>query len=291
MEICISSASIWFRVTAVAVALYAVVTFLLFFRGIRLRFRSILHNRKKLTHYNPILGVPEDSNSSPLLNKSNNNVPAQKISQVKILHVNDTKDSGVQVLRVYTYQSLVDATENFLSVRCMYSDGLGQVFIGQMVGTSQVVVIRRLKGYTHQSVQGYVDEALLLSQVDHPNLAKLIGYCAEQLGRFLVYEYVPGISLKDRLHGNLTCLDWNTRMKIVLGIARALEYLQNTMKPPILHCFIGLSDIWLDGEYTPKLCGFGVIRMYPSRYDVNCPYDMNRTYAYGMNDYHLTPVN
>ncbi|KAK9757436.1 hypothetical protein RND81_01G162700 [Saponaria officinalis] len=77
-------------------------------------------------------------------------------------------------------------------------------------------------------------------------------------------------------------------MKIVLGIARALEYLQNTMKPPILHCFIGLSDIWLDGEYTPKLCGFGVIRMYPSRYDVNCPYDMNRTYAYGMNDYHLT---
>ncbi|KAK9757438.1 hypothetical protein RND81_01G162800 [Saponaria officinalis] len=169
----------------------------------------------------------------------------------------------------------------------MYSDGLGQVFIGQMVGTLEVVVIRRLKEYTHQSVKGFVDEALLLSQVTHPNLSKLIGYCAEQLNRLLVYEYVPGISLKDRLHGNFTCLDWNTRMKIVLGIARALEYLQNTMKPPILHCFIGLSDIWLDGECSPKLSGFGVIRMYPSRYDVNCPYDMNRAYAYGLTDYHL----
>lgn len=42
---------------------------------------------------------------------------------------------------------------------------------------------------------------MTLSHADHPNLVKLIGYCAEGDQRLLVYEYMPLGSLDKHLHG------------------------------------------------------------------------------------------
>ena len=42
---------------------------------------------------------------------------------------------------------------------------------------------------------------LTLSLADHPNLVKLIGFCAEGEQRLLVYEYMSLGSLENRLHG------------------------------------------------------------------------------------------
>lgn len=46
-------------------------------------------------------------------------------------------------------------------------------------------------------------EVLTLSLADHPNLVKLIGFCAEGDQRLLVYEYMPLGSLENHLHGTL----------------------------------------------------------------------------------------
>lgn len=42
---------------------------------------------------------------------------------------------------------------------------------------------------------------MTLGSADHPNLVKLIGYCAEGDQRLLVYEYMPLGSLDKHLHG------------------------------------------------------------------------------------------
>ena len=59
-------------------------------------------------------------------------------------------------------------------------------------------------------------------------------------------------------------LDWKMRIKVALGIAKALNYLQNIMEPPILDCYIEPSNIWLDKDGTPKLSSFGIASMFPS---------------------------
>lgn len=41
----------------------------------------------------------------------------------------------------------------------------------------------------------------MLSLLCHPNLVKMIGYCAEGDQRLLVYEYMPLGSLDSHLHG------------------------------------------------------------------------------------------
>jgi len=63
------------------------------------------------------------------------------------------------------------------------------------------VAVKQLDPYGHQGIREFVVEVLTLSLADHPNLVKLIGFCAEGEQRLLVYEYMPLGSLENRLHG------------------------------------------------------------------------------------------
>lgn len=67
-----------------------------------------------------------------------------------------------------------------------------------------------------------------ISRLRHPNIVPLTGYCVEHGQRLLVYEYIGNGTLHDILHfsddGTSKKLTWNTRVRIALGTARALEY-------------------------------------------------------------------
>lgn len=66
-----------------------------------------------------------------------------------------------------------------------------------------------------------------ISRLRHPNIVPLAGYCTEHGQRLLVYEYIANGTLHDILHfsdGMSKKLTWNTRVRIALGTARALEY-------------------------------------------------------------------
>ena len=52
---------------------------------------------------------------------------------------------------------------------------------------------------------------MTLSLADHPNLVKLIGFCAEGDQRLLVYEYMPLGSLENHLHGMQVSLALHSR--------------------------------------------------------------------------------
>lgn len=79
-------------------------------------------------------------------------------------------------------------------------------------------------------------EVNVLGVVEHPNLVKLIGYCAEDdergIQRLLVYEYVPNRSVQDHLSNRfiITPLTWSARMKIAQDTARGLAYLHQGME-------------------------------------------------------------
>lgn len=66
----------------------------------------------------------------------------------------------------------------------------------------------------------------IISRLHHPNIAELVGYCSEQGHNMLIYEYFRNGSLHDFLHMSddySKPLTWNTRVRITLGTARALE--------------------------------------------------------------------
>jgi serine/threonine protein kinase len=66
-----------------------------------------------------------------------------------------------------------------------------------------------------------------ITRLRHPNIVSLTGYCIEHGQRLLVYERITNGTLHDMLHFSdeeSKTLTWNARVRIVLGIARALEY-------------------------------------------------------------------
>jgi serine/threonine protein kinase len=78
-------------------------------------------------------------------------------------------------------------------------------------------------------------EVQFLGVVEHPNLVKLIGYCAVDgergIQRLLVYEYMSNRSLEAHLFNKAyDPVPWKTRLEIVLGAAQGLMYLHEELE-------------------------------------------------------------
>lgn len=98
----------------------------------------------------------------------------------------------------------------------------------------------------HSNIQGHkewINEVNFLGIVKHPNLVKLVGYCAEDdergIQRLLVYELMHNKSLEDHLLARAQSpLPWMTRLKIAQDAARGLAYLHEEMDFQVLHFLI-----------------------------------------------------
>jgi serine/threonine protein kinase len=72
----------------------------------------------------------------------------------------------------------------------------------------------------------FIELVANIAKLNHPNLSELDGYCSEHGQCLLAYEFYKNGSLHDFLHlldGCSKPLSWNSRVKIALGSARALE--------------------------------------------------------------------
>ncbi|KAG6417944.1 hypothetical protein SASPL_120141 [Salvia splendens] len=133
---------------------------------------------------------------------------------------------GESKARTFTFANLSAATQNFKEENFLGEGGFGRVYKGRLLDTGELVAVKQLDRSGCQGIREFVVEVMTLSMADHPNLVKLIGYCAEGDQRLLVYEYMPLGSLEDHLHGpklKRKKLDWNIRMNIAAGAARGLE--------------------------------------------------------------------
>jgi serine/threonine protein kinase len=55
-------------------------------------------------------------------------------------------------------------------------------------------------------IMGGVCQVISLSRVRHQNLVRLLGFCYESKKQLLVYEFMPGGTLMDRLYGNVSVI-------------------------------------------------------------------------------------
>ncbi|CAN8247306.1 unnamed protein product [Cochlearia groenlandica] len=209
----------------------------------------------------------------------------------------DAKDLNVEEefagkkAKTFTFDELSVSTRNFRSDCFLGEGGFGKVYKGFIEKIDQVVAIKQLDRNGFQGIREFVVEVFTLSLADHPNLVKLIGFCAEGVQRLLVYEYMPLGSLENHLH-DLPCgkkpLLWNTRMKIAAGAARGLEYLHDIMKPPVIYRDLKCSNILLDEGYHPKLSDFGLAKVGPSGDETHVSTRVMGTYGYCAPEYAMT---
>ncbi|KAI7746120.1 hypothetical protein M8C21_022933 [Ambrosia artemisiifolia] len=155
---------------------------------------------------------------------------------------------------------------------CGVSRGVAAVQDGvQLKGRTQaiiddgnVVAVKRLHvGYARAKSE-FENEVMLISNVQHRNLVRQLGWCIEGSELLLVLEYIPQGSVDNFLWGEKKgTLNWQKRFDIIFGVARGLAHLHNEFHVKIIHRDIKLNNILVDDDFQPKICDFGLARLQP----------------------------
>ncbi|XP_058106390.1 wall-associated receptor kinase 5-like [Magnolia sinica] len=167
--------------------------------------------------------------------------------------------------KIFSAGELRKATDNYDSKRIIGSSCQGTVYLGTLEDGS-IIAVKKLYAVAKNHVDQFIDEIVVLTQINHKNIAELLGCCLETRVPFLVYEFILGKTLYQKLHGdadNSTPLSWKSRLQIATEIAEALSYLHSCASMPIVHRDVKSSNIILDENHKAKLVNFGVSRFIP----------------------------
>uniref|UniRef100_A0A1D1ZJI7 non-specific serine/threonine protein kinase n=2 Tax=Anthurium amnicola TaxID=1678845 RepID=A0A1D1ZJI7_9ARAE len=194
----------------------------------------------------------------------------------------------------FSYFELEHATNKFSTDNLIGLGGSSNVYRGQLKD-GRFVAVKKLKmvGGTDTESE-FLTEIELISRLNHCHVVPLLGYCIECQGKqfkgLLVFEYMSNGDLRNCLNASKgkDPLDWGTRVKIALGVARGLEYLHEAAAPRILHRDIKSTNILLDDKYIAKITDLGMAKCLMTDDLISCttsPARMLGTFGYFAPEY------
>ncbi|GLT43368.1 hypothetical protein SLA2020_173220 [Shorea laevis] len=174
---------------------------------------------------------------------------------------------GAPARRLFSFEELKEATNNFDSTMLMGEGSIGKLYKGRLENGTYIAVrsLTLLKKLLIQNLKARLD---FLSKLQHPHLVSLLGHCIDG-GRghnfstnkvFLVYEYVPNGNY--RMHLSENCpekvLNWADRLSILIGVAKAVHFLHTSVIPGALNNHLKTNNILLDEHQIAKLSDYGM---------------------------------
>ncbi|MED6148486.1 hypothetical protein PIB30_053671 [Stylosanthes scabra] len=174
------------------------------------------------------------------------------------------RESTDETAKVFTVDELNKATNNFDESKILGKGGQGTVYEG-LLSDNKTVAIKRSKISDPSQIEQFINEVVVLSQINHKNVVKLLGCCLDAQVPLLVYEFIPHGTIFEHLHSHNQSLrlSWKTRLRIAAETAGALAYLHSVTSPPIIHRDVKTTNILLDHDLVAKVSDFGASRIVP----------------------------
>ncbi|KAH7518332.1 hypothetical protein FEM48_Zijuj09G0160100 [Ziziphus jujuba var. spinosa] len=230
-------------------------------------FSSSCYNRVPQSVHNSrlqkSLTVPYSSTSSSI---QQTNKPvlfgASKTAQVPNLMMKQKLSKRLALLesegssRHFTMEEIRWATNNFSPVVLIGEGGHSNVYRA-LFEDGKAAAVKVLKTSYH-AVEDLLREVDLLSSIKHENIVEVIGYCNSREMQAIVYNLLRG-----SLRQNLRHLKWRERMRVAIGVAKALDYLHHSCNPPVVHRDVKSSNILLSDSFQPQarsLLSYGLFK-------------------------------
>ncbi|CAN6544748.1 unnamed protein product [Malus baccata var. baccata] len=178
--------------------------------------------------------------------------------------------------RHFTPKELRDATNNFSAATVIGEGGHSKVYCAKL-GNGEAAAVKVLQT-TRCSTADFFREVDLLSGMKHDNIVQIIGFCRSGEMQAIVYKLLMG-----SLRQNLRELKWSERMKVAIGVAKALDYLHGSHSPPIIHRDVKSSNILLSHNCEPILSDFGaamLLQTHQSQANTKAPFHVVGTFGY-----------
>ncbi|BAH95426.1 Os11g0664000, partial [Oryza sativa Japonica Group] len=178
---------------------------------------------------------------------------------------------GTHGVKEFTFKELTTATNNFSLDRKIGQGAFATVYMGRLPDGREVAIERTLE----TSGIGKIDimrELSILRSISHQHIVRVFGSCVKEKRQLLppfrkkeeeillVLEYIENDTLDKHLHGprssSPVMTSWKTRIEILLGVSRAIEYMQSYGERPVIHRDVKPSNILLDASWAPHLTDF-----------------------------------
>ncbi|KAJ9560802.1 hypothetical protein OSB04_005962 [Centaurea solstitialis] len=191
----------------------------------------------------------------------------------------DTMDLELSgVTGSFTLRQIKAATNNFDVANKIGEGGFGSVYKG-VLPDGTLIAVKQLSSKSRQGNREFLNELGMISALQHPHLVKLHGCCIEGNQLLLAYEYMENNSLARALFGKPYAflyldfstpkgpeewqleLDWPTRYRICIGIARGLSFLHEESRLKIVHRDIKATNVLLDKDLNAKISDFGLAKL------------------------------
>ncbi|GMH18366.1 hypothetical protein Nepgr_020207 [Nepenthes gracilis] len=126
---------------------------------------------------------------------------------------------------------------------------------------SITVVVKRLKEVS-VGKREFEQQMEIVGNIRHENVAPLRAYYYSKDEKLMVYDYFRHGSISAMLHGKLgenkTQLDWETRLRVVVGAARGIAHIHTENGGALVHGNIKASNIFLNSQQHACVSDLGL---------------------------------
>jgi serine/threonine protein kinase len=169
----------------------------------------------------------------------------------------------VETAKIFNAEKLEKATNNYDKSRIFGQGNYETVYKGVLLD-NKVVAIKKSKISDQSQIVQFINEVIVLTQINHRNVVKLLG-CLEIEVSLLFYEFITNGTLFGYIHNKSlsSSLSWEKGLKIAAETVRTLAYLHFSTSMPIIHRDVKTTNILLDNNYMAKVYDFGASRLVP----------------------------